>query len=110
SRYARTFGSGSAPITIAPGRPQGVQQTIFALGVLRGMTVMPGVGFGYPCSTCVPGLFAFRASAGKETEMPSARNSPPNITEGLLLVANTMEFFHRFLSAPGNLGACCWGN
>src|SRR5258706_11155890 len=48
------FGSGSAPRTIAPGRPQGVQQTMLAFGVLRGIAVMPGVGFGYPCSTYVP--------------------------------------------------------
>ena len=52
-------GSGSAPITMAPGCPHGVQQTILAFGVLRGMAVMLGVGFGYPCPTYVPCLFAF---------------------------------------------------
>src|SRR6266496_406352 len=40
----RMNGSGSAPITMAPGCPHGVQQTILAFGVLRGMTVMLGVG------------------------------------------------------------------
>ena len=111
SRYARTFGSGSAPITIAPGRPQGVQQTIFALGVLRGMTVMPGVGFGYPCSTYVPCLFAFRASAEEETEMPRAQTSSPSMID-VLLLAMTMEFLHRFLSEPGDSGAYggSWAN
>src|SRR5262245_48598858 len=91
----RMNGSGSAPITIAPGWPQGVQQTILAFGVLRGMTVMLGVGFGYPCSTYVPCLFAFRASADEETEMPSAQTSNPSMTDVLLLLAMTMEFLHR---------------
>src|SRR5262249_59623265 len=98
STYDRTFVPGSPPKTIGPGRRQGVQQTIFALGVLRGMTVMPGVGFGYPCSTYVPGLFAFRASAEEETEMPSAQTSNPSMTDVLLMLAMTMEFLHRFLS------------
>src|SRR6516164_530131 len=80
-------GSGSAPITMAPGWPHGVQQTILALGVLRGMTVMPGVGFGYPCSTYVPCLFAFRASAEEETEMPRAQTSSPSRIDVLLLLA-----------------------
>ena len=86
------FGSGSAPRTIAPGRPQGVQQTMLAFGVLRGIAVMPGVGFGYPCSTYVPCLFAFRASADEETEMPRAQTSNPRMTDGLLLLAMIMEF------------------
>src|SRR6266436_2081124 len=86
------FGSGSAPRTIAPGRPQGVQQTMLAFGVLRGIAVMPGVGFGYPCSTYVPCLFAFRASADEETEMPRAQTSNPSRTDVLLLLAMTMAF------------------
>jgi hypothetical protein len=98
----RMNGSGSAPMTIAPGWPHGVQQTILALGVLRGMAVMPGVGFGYPCSTYVPCLCAFRASADEETEKPRAQTSNPSMTDVLSLLAMTMEFLHRFLSAPGN--------
>jgi hypothetical protein len=93
---------GSAPITMAPGCPHGVQQTILAFGVLRGMAVMLGVGFGYPCPTYVPCLFAFRASAVEETEMPRAQTSNPSMTDVLLLLAMTMEFLHRFLSAPEN--------
>src|SRR5215468_11884421 len=69
------------------------------------MTVMPGVGFGYPCSTYVPCLFAFRASADEETEMPRAQTSNPSRTDVFLLLAITMEFLPRFLSAPGNSGA-----
>src|SRR5262245_50330114 len=71
----RMNGSGSAPITMAPGCPHGVQQTILAFGVLRGMAVMLGVGFGYPCPTYAPCLFAFRASADEETEMPRAQSA-----------------------------------
>src|SRR5258707_9987841 len=97
------FGSGSAPRTIAPGRPQGVQQTMLAFGVLRGMTVMPGVGFGYPCSTYVPCLFAFRASADEETEMPRAQTSNASRTD-VLLLAMTMAFLPRFLVDAGKLG------
>src|ERR1700745_2172107 len=102
-------GSGSAPITMAPGCPHAVQQTILAFGVLRGMTVMPGVGFAYPCPAYVRCyLFAFRASAeDEEAEMPRAQTSNPSTTDVLLLLAMTMEFLHRFLSAPGNSGACC---
>src|SRR5215831_1713756 len=99
-------GSGSAPITMAPGWPHGVQQTILAFGVLRGMAVMPGVGFGYPCSTYVPCL-AFRASTDEETEMPRAQTSNPSMIDVLLLLAMTMEFLHRLLSAPETYGACC---
>src|SRR5262245_22084914 len=95
----RMNGSGSAPITMAPGCPHGVQQTILAFGVLRGMAVMLGVGFGYPCSTYVPCLFAFRASADEESEMPRAQTSNPSMTDVLLLLITTMEFLHRFLSA-----------
>src|SRR5215468_10203578 len=69
------------------------------------MTVMPGVGFGYPCSTYVPCLFAFRASADEETEMPRAQTSNPSRTDVLLLLAMTMEFLRRFPSLPGNSGA-----
>jgi hypothetical protein len=43
------------------------------------MAVMLGVGFGYPCPTYVPCLFAFRASADEETEMPRAQTSNPSI-------------------------------
>src|SRR6516164_10075776 len=71
------------------------------------MTVMPGVGFGYPCSTYVPCLFAFRASEEEETEMPSAQTSSPSRIDVLSMLAMTMEFLHRFLSAPGNSGAFC---
>jgi hypothetical protein len=67
---------------------------MLAFGVLRGIAVMPGVGFGYPCSTYVPCLFAFRASADEETEMPRAQTSNPRMTDGLLLLAMTMEFLH----------------
>src|SRR5262249_29660283 len=104
SKYARIFGSGSAPRTMAPGWPQEVQQTILAFGVLRGMTVMLGVGFGYPCSTYVPCLFAFRASADEETEMPRAQTSNPTMTDVLLLLAMTMEFLHRIPIRAGKLG------
>src|SRR6516165_797377 len=103
----RMNGSGSAPITMAPGWPHGVQQTILAFGVLRGMTVMLGVGFGYPCWTYAPCLFTFRASADEETEMPRAQISNPSMTDVLLLLAMTMEFLHRLLSAPETYGACC---
>src|SRR5262245_17285480 len=74
-------------------------------GRLRGMSVMLGVGFGYPCPTYVRCcLFAFRASAEDEkTEMPRAQTSNPSMTDVLLSLAMTMEFLHRFLSAPGNL-------
>ena len=67
--------------------PHAVQQTILAFGVLRGMTVMLGVGFGYPCPTYVRCcLFAFRASAeNEETEMPRAQTSNPSMTDVLLL-------------------------
>src|SRR6516225_8451080 len=75
------------------GRPGAI-----VMGALRGMTVMPGVGFGYPCSTYVPCLFAFRASAEEETEMPRAQTSSPSMIDILLLLAMTMEFLHRFLS------------
>jgi hypothetical protein len=94
---------------MALGCPHAVQQTILAFGVLRGMTVMLGVGFGYPCPTYVRWrLFAFRASAeDEETEMLRAQTSNPSMTDVLLLLAMTMEFLHRFLSAPGNYGACC---
>src|SRR5262249_1757354 len=92
---------------MAPGRPQGVQQTILAFGVLRGMTVMLAVGFGYPSSTYAPCLFIFRAMADEESEMPRAQISNPSMTDVLLLLAMTMEFLHRLLSAPGNYGACC---
>ena len=78
---------------------------MLAFGVLRGIAVMPGVGFGYPCSTYVPCLFAFRASADEETEMPGAQTINPSRTDVLLLLAITMEFLPRFLSAPGNSGA-----
>src|SRR5262249_537085 len=97
-------GSGSAPITMAPGCPHGVQQTILAFGVLRGMVVMLGVGFGYPCPTYVPCLFAFRASADEETEMPRAQTSNPRMTDVLLLLAMTMEFLHRFPVRAAKLG------
>ena len=60
--------------------------------IARHMTVMLGVGFGYPCSTYVPCLFAFRASADEETEMPRAQTSNPRMTDGLLLLAMIMEF------------------
>ena len=79
-----------------PGCPHGVQQTILAFGVLRGMAVMLGVGFGYPCPTYVPCLFAFLASADEETEMPRAQTSNPSITDVVLLLAMIMEFLHRF--------------
>jgi hypothetical protein len=39
--------------------------------------------------------------------MPRAQTSNPSMTDVLLLLAMTMEFLHRFLSAPGNSGACC---
>jgi hypothetical protein len=71
---------------------------MLAFGVLRGMAVMLGVGFWYPCSTYVPCLFAFRASEDEETELPRAQT----MTDVLLMLAMTMEFLHRFLSAPGN--------
>src|SRR5262245_13510541 len=67
------------------------------------MTVMLGVGFGYPCWTFAPCLFTFRASADEETEMPRPQISNPSMTDVLLLLAMTMEFLHRLLSAPGNL-------
>jgi hypothetical protein len=62
------------------------------------MAVMLGVGFGYPCPTYVPCLFAFRASADEETEMPRVQTSNPSMTDVLLLLAMTMEFLHRFSS------------
>src|SRR5262249_6275094 len=93
---------------MAPGRPQGVQQTILAFGVLRGMTVMLGVGFGYPCSTYAPCLFIFRAMADEESEMPRAQISNPSMTDVLLLLAMTMEFLHRLLSAPGTMAPVAW--
>ena len=65
---------------------------MLAFGVLRGIAVMPGVGFGYPCSTYVPCLFAFRASAGEETETPRAHTNTPSMTDVILLLAMTMEF------------------
>jgi len=79
-----------------PGCPHGVQQTILAFGVLRGMAVMLGVGFGYPCPIQVPCLFAFRASADEETEMPRAQTSNPSMTDVLLMLAMTMEFLHSY--------------
>src|SRR5215475_1521000 len=104
--YARIDGSGSAPITMAPGCPQGVKHTILAFGVLRGITVMLGVGFGYPPFTYVSCLFAFRASADEETEMPRAQTNNPSMTDVLFLLAMTMEFLHRFLSAL-RIGPSC---
>jgi hypothetical protein len=68
------------------------------------MTVMLGVGFGYPCPTYVPCLFAFRASADEETEMPRVQTSNPSMTDVLLLLAMTMEFLHRFSIRAGKLG------
>jgi hypothetical protein len=57
------------------------------------MTVMLGVGFGYPCAAYVRGcLFAFRASAEEATEMPRAQTSNASTTDLLLLLAVTMEF------------------
>jgi hypothetical protein len=56
------------------------------------MTVMLGVGFGYPPFTYVGCLFALRASADEETEMPRAHTNTPSMTEVILLLAMTMEF------------------
>ena len=39
--------------------------------------------------------------------MPRAQTSNPSMTDVLLLLAMTMEFLPRFLSAPGNSGAYC---
>jgi len=64
---------------------------------------MPGVGFGYPCSTYVPCLFAFRASADEETEMPRAQTSNPSRTD-VLLLAMTVAFLPRLLVRAGKLG------
>src|SRR5262249_5274190 len=81
--------------------------TILAFGVLRGMAVMPGVGLGYPCSTYVACLFAFRASADEETEMPRAQTSNPTMTDVLLLLAMSMEFLPLTPVRVGKEGACC---
>jgi hypothetical protein len=67
---------------------------------------------------CIPGLAVHPAdaavaqerprpvdiecSADEETEMPRAQTSNPSMTDVWLLLAMTMEFLHRFLSAPGN--------
>src|SRR5947209_2129674 len=39
--------------------------------------------------------------------MPRAQTSNPSMTDVLLLLAMTMEFLRRFLSAPANAGAGC---
>lgn len=56
------------------------------------MTVMLGVGFGYAPFTYVGCLFAFRASADEETEMPRAHTNNPSMTDVILLLAMIIEF------------------
>src|SRR5262245_55495472 len=95
-------GSGSAPITLAPGWLHGVQQIILAFGVLRGMAVMPGIGFGYPCSTYVPWLFAFRASTDEEIEMPRAQTSNPSMTDVLSSYPRRENCCHPTIAHDGH--------
>ena len=65
------------------------------------MTVMLGVGFGYPCSTYARGFCTFRASAEEEIETPTAQINNPSMADVNLLLAMTMQFLLRFLPAPG---------
>jgi hypothetical protein len=53
---------------------------------------MLGVGFGYPPFTYAGCLFAFRASADEEIEMPRAQTSNPSMTDVLLMLATIMNF------------------
>src|SRR5262245_29060795 len=64
-------GSGSAPMTIAPGWPHGVQQTTLPGGVFR---YTPGVPYEDCCR------YFCRASAGEATSMPRPRTGAINPT------------------------------
>lgn len=69
-------GSGSAPITIDPGWPHGVQQTTLLGGVFR---YTPGVPYENCCR------YFCRASAGEATSIPIPTAEAINPTESVLL-------------------------
>jgi hypothetical protein len=89
-------GSGSAPITMAPGWSHGVQQTTLDLGVFRGMTVMPPLYDWPPYARCC--LFRCWASADEARSMASPKTETTNPTESdvMLTFAKRMASSHRF--------------
>src|SRR5262249_26764929 len=88
-------GSGSAPITMAPGWLHGVQQTTLERGVLRGITVTPPTYPGVSYAGCC--LFRCLASAGEErgTQSPNMEATSPTESD---VSRKTHGLLHRFLS------------
>src|SRR5262247_4670035 len=90
-------GSGSAPMTIAPGWPHGVQQTTLPGGVLR---YTPGVPYEDCCR------YFCRASAGEATSMPIPTTEAINPTESVVLsILAGMDSSIDSRSASGKYGA-----
>src|SRR5215468_6684205 len=82
-------GSGSAPSTMAPGWPHGVQQDIVAGGVLRGTE--PGAHCSVETRRC---LLAWRASAGEAMKIPrlAADTTNPIQSDLVLIFTRSMRF------------------
>src|SRR5436309_3025183 len=83
-------GSGSAPSTMAPGWPHGVQQTTLPGGVLRG--TVPGA---LHCWVETRGcLLALRASAGEAMKTPrlAADSTNPTQSDLVLIFASGMRY------------------
>src|SRR5438445_22887 len=82
-------GSGSAPSTMAPGWPHGVQQTTLPGGVLRG--TVPGA---FHCWVETRGcLLALRASAGEAIKTPrfAADRTNPTQSDLVFIFASGMH-------------------
>src|SRR5262245_29873025 len=89
----RMNGSGSAPMTIEPGWPQGVQQTMLDWGVPRGAARRPTY------ARCLLG----RASADEARSMPTPKAQATNPTESAVLPMG-METSIALLPAPDEYG------
>ena len=89
-------GSGSAPITIDPGWPHGVQQTTLPGGVFR---YTPWVPYEDCCR------YFCRASAGEATTIPIPTTEAINPTKSVVLsILAGMGVLHRFPThAPANM-------
>src|SRR5262245_42266407 len=88
-------GSGSAPITMDPRWPHGVQQTTFDGGVFRYL----------PAATCCC-RFVCRASAEEARTIPRPSAEASNPTESTVLLIG-MESSIDFSRASGQYGVCC---
>src|SRR5262249_8209358 len=83
-------GSGSAPITIDPGWPHGVQQTTLPDGVFRYTPGVPEdhcVKAGYCCPCVRWGRYLVRASAGEARSVPRPRTEANNPIESEVVLS-----------------------